>query len=188
MTAFACRFFGPVATKGHGWGYRYLHGFLGSLCLLAAGAWVDLSESDGKGRAWACLAAGTGLALAVWLPMRLYQVETFIPPYARAGAAIARSPAEVVIVDPHNLFYGPDLVRNDPFFGNNAKVMDANDLSISQIKWVCGHHKVEIFDKKDGIIEGLKTTIDVELSGLTPADQQSKRDLIRNCGPHVVFR
>jgi hypothetical protein len=30
--------------QGHGWGYRYLHGLIGSLSLLAGYGWIALSE------------------------------------------------------------------------------------------------------------------------------------------------
>ncbi len=121
--------------QGHGWGYRYLHGFLGSLCLLAAFAWIKLTEGTGevdKPRAWAAFAAATVFAVAVWLPLRLYQVHDFIRPYARSMAAIEHAPADVVIVDAAGLWYADDLVRNDPFLINGPKVMHIQFLSDAQ--------------------------------------------------------
>ena len=35
--------------QGHGWGYRYLHGFLGSLSLIAAQGWIHVTERDAAG-------------------------------------------------------------------------------------------------------------------------------------------
>ncbi len=55
-----------LAFSGHGWGYRYLHGFLGSLCLLATYAWFRLQEGIEDRRSMQALfAAALALSLAL---------------------------------------------------------------------------------------------------------------------------
>lgn len=144
--------------QGHGWGYRYVHGFLGSVALLAAAGWVRLTEgrwASAAPRAWATFAASMVFALAVWIPMRLGQVAAFTTPYARAYRAIRQSPADVVIVDPRGLWYGDDLVRNDPFLGPGPKVMKRTLLKNPQLQALCARYKVALFDRADGAAFGI---------------------------------
>jgi hypothetical protein len=103
--------------QGHGWGYRYLHGFLGSLSLLAAQGWIRLTRPDHKtsrGPALA-LASSVALSIVVVLPWHALQVRAFVTPRATAVDAIEHSGADVVVVDSTDIWYGDDLVRNDPF-------------------------------------------------------------------------
>lgn len=144
--------------QGHGWGYRYLHGFIGSLCLLAGFAWVRITPVDDpptRARAWAAMALASVIALCVWLPVRLVQVHDFIRPYARAEQAIAGSGADVVIVDPQGLWYADDLVRNDPFLQKGPKVMHRLMLSERQVEDLCARYRVAWFDRASGEAFGM---------------------------------
>jgi hypothetical protein len=136
--------------QGHGWGYRYLHGFLGSLCLLAAWAWMRttdaLSAHERRGAAVG-LALAAAFSLAVLAPLRALQARAFIAPYERAEAAIANAPADVVVVDPTGMFFASDLVRNDPYLRNSPKVVDLLILRESQIRDLCARYRVVMFDQ-----------------------------------------
>jgi hypothetical protein len=137
--------------QGHGWGYRYLHGFLGAACLLAAASWVRISASLKPEAVRAC---GLGIALAglfsvlVLVPIRAHQVRTYIRPYLEASEAIAQAQSDVVVVDATNMFFAPDLVRNDPFLRNHPKVMDLVIMRERHIRAVCAEHSVTIFDRQ----------------------------------------
>jgi hypothetical protein len=135
--------------QGHGWGYRYLHGLLGNLCLLAAFAWVRLVDPVGAGsrRAWARLGAATAFWSLVALPIRAWQVSSFVGPYATAYRAIEGAPADLVIVDPGGLWYGADLVRNEPFLTNVPKVMDIEALTPDDVRALCKTHRIAVFNK-----------------------------------------
>src|SRR5690606_1080735 len=90
--------------QGYGWGYRYLHGFLGSLSLIAAFGWIALAERDAAfGRA--ALAACTAFAL-VMLPLRAWQAHAFAHPYAELFRAVRGSGADIVILDPTDIWFG----------------------------------------------------------------------------------
>lgn len=102
-------------NQGHGWGYRYLYSVLGSATLLAASATVALAGPTG-GTVRRLVIASSVAALVVQLPLRLYQAERFVRPYAATLDHIASRPADVVIVDPHSAYYGRDLIRNDPLW------------------------------------------------------------------------
>ncbi|MFN2565745.1 MAG: hypothetical protein ABR499_12175 [Gemmatimonadaceae bacterium] len=101
-------------NQGHGWGYRYAFSVLGNAALLAASATVGLAGKGAPARRLVALSAAA--AILVQLPLRSFQAERFVRPYAATLDYIAGLPAEVVLVDPSSAYYGRDLVRNDPLF------------------------------------------------------------------------
>jgi hypothetical protein len=146
--------------QGHGWGYRYLHGLLGNLCLLAAFAWEQLvkPESATARRAWAAMGLTTAFAVLLALPTRAMQASSFIEPYAKAHDAIASLQADVVLVDPKGLWYGQDLVRNDPFPRRGPAVLDLNLLTGRQLLQLCDRYRVAIFDRSAGAALGIRAS------------------------------
>src|SRR5262249_56096284 len=84
--------------------------------------------------AWA---ARVLLSALVLLPWRGYQVHAFVKPYASAIATIARSDADVVIVDPTDIWYGEDLARNDPFLTARPKVLSLPWLAVTPPLELC---------------------------------------------------
>jgi hypothetical protein len=111
VLTFAFYFMFPQ-NQGHGWGYRYVYSVLGSATLLAASATVALGGTTGAIVRRLVIASAVA-ALVVQLPLRLFEAERFVRPYAATLDFIATRPADVVIVDPHSAYYGRDLIRND---------------------------------------------------------------------------
>lgn len=151
-----------MPSQGHGWGYRYLHGFLGGACLVAAYGWMKLTQPLDTGEqavARASFALAALFSMLVLLPWRAAQAHAFSAPYAAASRAIARTPADVVLVDPGDLFFAADLVRNDPFLRNRPKVMDLGALDEAQLGRMCSTLKVSLFARREA-----------EAFGIAPAD------------------
>ena len=172
--------------QGHGWGYRYLHGFLGSLALVAALGWVRLTEAlaePDRRAARAMLVLGCAVSVLVLLPLRALQVEAMIRPYAAATRAIDRTPAEVVLIDPTGLFYAADLVRNDPFLRNRPKRMDLGTMTDAQVRGVCALHPVALFDRREGLALGVESN-----PGGPTRRMQAIRGLLASlgCGERLV--
>lgn len=141
-----------LAYQGHGWGYRYLHGFLGSLCLLAAGGWIRLTATADAvelRRAWGTLSVLTVFAAGLAFPVRLVQVDRMIAPPARAFQLVRNAEAEVVLLDPTGMVFGVDLVRNDPFLRNTPKILDITRLRTGQVAELCRRYRVAVFDVSD---------------------------------------
>jgi hypothetical protein len=113
------------STQGHGWGYRYTYPVLGNLVLLGAVGLDAMAPALGGGTTRRLVAASVALTLAVQLPVRAWQIERYVRPFAQAHDYIAHIDAEAVIVDPTTSWYGIDLVRNDPFLRNRPKVLSA---------------------------------------------------------------
>jgi SAM-dependent methyltransferase len=173
-----------LAFQGEGWGYRYLHGFLGSLCLLAGSAWARLTpQTWPPRRAWATLTALTVFSLVVAMPIRAVQAFALIHPFAQAHAAIERAPADVVIVDPSGVWYGRDEVRNDPFLSQGPKVLSADMLTPAQAEALCARYRVAVFDRQDAPFAGVRTfdqPEDVHIGQVRAAMAA------RSCGRHVL--
>ncbi len=144
--------------QGHGWGYRYWHGLVGSICLIAAFAWgyltdsIEVSEKRGAGVVMAVCAM---VSLLVLFPVRAWQAHTFAHPYAEAYAAIRHSHAQVVLLDPAGAWYTNDLVRNDPYLRNHPLVADVENLTDAQLSELCTKYTVDIFRPADAIAFGI---------------------------------
>jgi hypothetical protein len=137
--------------QGHGWGYRYLHGSLGSLSLMAAQGWICITDRKARPSRAPALAMSLSVvvSLGVLLPWRAYQVSAFIKPYASAVAAIEHSSAKVVIVDATDILYGQDLVRNDPFLRAPQRMLSLQKLDEVRLDDLCRRYDVAIFDSTD---------------------------------------
>ncbi len=101
--------------QGHGWGYRYFHGTLSCLILLAVAGWIPLSKKIGTESARRYLGAAVAASFLVALPLRCWQVETFVRPFARSADMIHSAKTEVVAVNLLDCWYAADLIRNDPY-------------------------------------------------------------------------
>ena len=152
-------------SQGYGWGYRYLHGLLGSASLLAAAAWVRLvrpGEASAE-RGWAVLGLTSVFVALVAAPIQFAQARALIAPFARAEAAIQGArvgdaiPAGVVIVDATGVWYGLDLVRNDPFLAQGPKVVALQALTEPGVRALCGQGRVALFDRADARRYGVLT-------------------------------
>jgi hypothetical protein len=143
--------------QGHGWGYRYLHGLQGSVCILAALGWMRLRE----GRAPAQSSGATALAVLmavsvlVLLPLRAWQAQQMVHPYLLAQRAIRAIDAEVVIVNPATLWFGADLVRNDPFLRDGPVKMSALHITSARALELCRRYDVKWFMPEEAIALGV---------------------------------
>lgn len=130
--------------QGYGWGYRYLHGFIGSFALLAGFGWVGLRRSDGR-VIW--LSVLVALMTGSFLVKRAYD---YVTPYAESHRRIMSSGADVVIVDPRGGRYVTDLVRGiggDPL--GHPVVMSISRLNQAQVDRLCDRFDVVMFDYRD---------------------------------------
>lgn len=173
-----------VPYQGHGWGYRYLHGLVGSACLVAADAWTRLQAGmGGRERAAARVsfaAAALGSAL-ILVPVRAMQANGFLHPYASAEAAIRRAPTDLVLVDDSGAWFGQDFVRNDPFLRNRPIALDLNLLSESQIEALCARHSIAVFLPEDAGRFGVRRFLDPRSIRLAAPRLTRLREA--RCGP-----
>ncbi|HYD12655.1 MAG TPA: hypothetical protein VEC11_07395 [Allosphingosinicella sp.] len=165
--------------QGHGWGYRYLHGCIGSFCLLAGYGWKALADGPAAARLRGALAAGTLVSLALILPWHLRQAHDFVAPYRAAYAAIRASPAEIVLVDDAGLLFAEDLVRNAPDLSNRPKIVYVVSLPAPQLAALCRSFRVERFGVREGLAFGIPPGGEPDLARAAMLDRL-------NCGPPVA--
>jgi hypothetical protein len=166
--------------QGHGWGYRYLHGMLGSFSLIAAQGWISLTKRDApmsRGPALAFV-LNAAFSLLVLLPWHAYQAHAFVRPFASAVAAIEHSTDDVVVVDRAGIWYGEDLVRNDPFLRTTPKVLSLSRLDAAQLTRLCRRYRIAFFGRNDARRLGMLMALD------TVDENRSLRAVVRSlrCG------
>jgi hypothetical protein len=143
--------FVATPSQTHGWGYRYLHGLLGSTALVAAWGWARLTDAltpERKAAAAGALSVASIVSLLVLTPVRAWQAWNYVRPYAAAYAAVQGANADVVVVDNIGsvLFDMGTLVRNDPFLANRPKVMELPPLTDTGVRDLCATKTVLVFN------------------------------------------
>ncbi|MCW2390362.1 hypothetical protein M2336_002132 [Sphingobium sp. B1D7B] len=131
--------------QGYGWGFRYMHGQIGALCLLAGLGWRAVVPRDARyGRA--LLVAGALFALmgTLW---QARDTEHYVRGYAKTMAAIRASDADVVLVDIRGGYFMTDLVRfgADGAPGKPA-VMALQMLKATDLAALCARYDVAVMD------------------------------------------
>jgi hypothetical protein len=152
-----------VPWQGHGWGYRYLHGFLGSFALLAGYGWNRLARVASERRA--ALVLTTVATLIVALPFFTLSTRAIVTPYRVASAAIEATLAEVVLVDGSGAEFVQDVVRNQTLSAQQPKVMDLQLLTANDLRNLCARYDVRLFDQRHSAWAGIPLAITPNLSG-----------------------
>lgn len=135
-----------------GWGYRYVHGLIGSAALLSALGWVGIMTAATpleRRDWWGVAGITTAAATLVLFPIHALQMRARIAPFAHASAAIDKATSEAVVVETIGIYYGIDLVRNDPFLRNRPLVFDIGLLDMQLARELCARMSVTIFDGND---------------------------------------
>lgn len=102
--------------QGFGFGYRYAHGVLGNVALLAGYAWhclEDRREHYMPLLRWASVAS-----LALIQPLQMWSSYSALHPFAQADRRITRSGADYMILEPGNGSYVENLAFNYPDLSN----------------------------------------------------------------------
>ncbi len=119
-----------LADQQHGWGYRYAYPVLGNLALLGARGLDELREGLERRTAVLIASVSLGLTLLFQLPLRAFQVERFVRPFACASDRLAALPTDFGVIDIEASWYGRDLVRNDPFLRGGKLVASTADTTL----------------------------------------------------------
>ncbi len=83
------------------------------------------------------------------------QVESFVKPYAKAMANIKSIKAPVVVVDDLSVYYGRDLIRNDPFLRSEPIIMSIHRLTEDQLTILKDRYPVKMVGQEKLVEEGL---------------------------------
>ncbi|TXC74216.1 hypothetical protein FSZ31_05785 [Sphingorhabdus soli] len=133
--------------QGHGWGYRYLHGALGAMCLLCGAGWIELRQRGiAHARVFITLSLVT---LVTIIPLRFYHAYEFAGAFARPAFAAMESGADIAIVDNLAAPFSQDIVINDPFVRNRPVMLLASGVSPAQMAALCRDYRITTVDRRD---------------------------------------
>jgi len=108
-----------IGIGGHGWGSRHSHGVLINFALLAAGMAVGGKTIWGDARiSSSYFMVATAVGLFIILPLRSWQVHSFVGPYAKTDRYLNTIDADYIFLEMTGGYYVGDLVRNDPYLEN----------------------------------------------------------------------
>ncbi|MGF1446362.1 MAG: hypothetical protein ACFBRM_09195 [Pikeienuella sp.] len=133
-----------MPDQGHGWGYRYMHGLIGNLALLATAGWVALSQAP-EPEIRRLRAAIVLLLLVTPLPLvaqKAIGIHGFAATFQRSMDEITAMPADIVVIDDLEVNYGMDLMQNAPDFTNRPLRMRLSRLTAEQIRTLCADHSL----------------------------------------------
>ena len=112
--------------QGHGFGYRYLHGLIGNIIVLAISGWVSMGSKLPQWRMIMCRASlGTVLIL---IPLQLFFAHRFYDAYARPARQISAIDADYAIINASNAPFAADLVLNRPALDNRPIRLIAEEV------------------------------------------------------------
>ena len=121
--------------QGHGFGYRYLHGVIGNLILLAVYGWFELGARLPVWRT-ALLRATIGSAL-ILLPLQAWMAHRFYATYADISEAIARSGADYAVIGGDDAAFTLDLVINRADLSNRPIRLIAEKVDARLMRDIC---------------------------------------------------
>ena len=170
-------FVSPI--QGHGWGFRYLHPELGGLVLVATAAIMMAGKTDLRQRLLRFAALGTAFVVTLGIPLRVWQTEAFVRPFAEGQQLVAKQPAEVVILDLGGSWYAQDLIRNDPFLRDRPIILGLQTSKEELIRAACRRHSVAIISREE------LANVGIPFSNIVKADPgriEQLRNMLREEG------
>jgi hypothetical protein len=133
-----------MTAQVYGWGFRYMHGYIGSFCLLAGYGWIVMTRGQAASLKPVLFASGIALCSTGFLAWRAHE---WVAPYAASNRLIRASEADVVLVDARGGIYASDLVRNDHGQFTRPLVLSLAALDLEMLDSLCARYKVAIFDR-----------------------------------------
>ena len=153
--------------QGHGWGYRYLHPYLGSFALLAGFGYQQLAAEPGARTDGAVLLmSGATLVGAVTLPAH---TRDFVAQHLAVEQLVARQMSDFVLIDTDDLpstdgawsANAIDIVRNRPDLSNRPLRFSSRSMQPAMLEELCRRGTVATVTRADmhGIGFGLNSPV-----------------------------
>ncbi|MEQ1688983.1 MAG: hypothetical protein ABL874_10455, partial [Sphingopyxis sp.] len=156
-----------LAYQGHGFGYRYLHGLIGSCILIALHGWKQAGSAIAK---WRPLFVRTSISgLVIMLSFQAWMAHQFYAPYARASATIDASDADYAIIQSAAAPFAQDLVINRPDLSNRPIRLDSAAVSPALVARLCQNRARALF-VGNGALADIRGLFGVQASHEAAAD------------------
>lgn len=147
--------------QGHGWGYRYLHPFLGSFALLAGVGYRRLALSNPR-RTDGMFITLTLLTLFGSMPLLFARTSQFVAPHAALERKIARTNADFVLIDTEAAraldgrwaINAIDHVRNHPDLTNRPLRFSSRAVDAKAVRALCRRGTVSVVTRSDMRVVG----------------------------------
>lgn len=142
--------------QGHGWGYRYLHPYLGSFALLAGYGYQELKAIIGRS-ADGFVIGLSGVTAVVTIPLLFVAAHRFILPYATLEQLVARQSAPMVLIDTSRVATvdgrwaqnAIETVRNSPDLANHPLRIASSYVSAEQLAALCRIGRITVVSRAD---------------------------------------
>jgi len=110
--------------QGLGWGNRYFYGVLSLFFLIALHGLDSLATQIGQKRSWDFFLVGMLTTIIFQIPLRCWQTEQFIRPFAFAAKSFRNLDVDLIIYDPRTAWYSTELRRNNPTLTNRPLIVN----------------------------------------------------------------
>lgn len=155
--------------QGHGWGYRYLHPFLGSFVLLAGFGYRQLADRIGR-RADGMVLVLSGATLCLAFPWLVATTHAFVKPHLSLEYLITGQRARSVIIDTEIVpsldgrwaENAIDHVRNSADLSNAPLRFSSRNLTPGMLAWICQQGTVTAVTRADMHKRGFATNSSAE--------------------------
>jgi hypothetical protein len=145
-----------VPSQGRGWGYRYLHGYIGSFALLAGFGYRELERRIG-GQADGLVVLMSGLTAVVAIPLLFTATYRFMQPHLSMQRLIEAQSTPFVLVDDTDsdaldggwTDTARDHVRNLPDLSNRPLRFSAAKLNPALLAELCRRGPVTVITRAD---------------------------------------
>jgi len=121
--------------QGNGFGYRYLHGALGSAILLSVYGWRRRAVARAQLRS--LVIRGALMATIVGIPLQLWMANQLYAAFASVDARIATSGTDYFAVGSDDTSFAGDLVLNRADLSNRPIRLFAQALRVPLITEIC---------------------------------------------------
>ncbi len=154
--------------QGHGFGYRYLQGVIGSAILVSVEGWRRIA---GKLPGIRSLFLRTSVAGAfVVLPIQFWMGHALYAPYAQIYHRLSRDRADYVMIDPQVAPFIADVVRNEPDLSNRPIFLQALPVDAGLVAEICRQGAVVTLPEAD-----MFAAANRYFSTLPPGDSAERR-------------
>lgn len=133
-----------MTAQVYGWGFRYMHGYIGSFCLLAGYGWIAVTRDRTFTLRPILLASVVAICCTSFLA---YRAHAWVAPYAEINQLVRDSQADVVLVDARGSIYATDLARSEHGQFDRPLVLSLDALDIPRIDRICKTYKIAIVDR-----------------------------------------
>lgn len=149
-------------NQGHGWGNRYFYSYLGSFALIAVAGFHHFQQHLTRMEKRA-LASVTLAGFVIQFSMQTWEAHTVVAPFARARDYFQSRLVETVVIDTNRIWYGQDLVRNQPGLGNRPQLLFLRRFKPDSIHFLDAKNSYEIVGYPEVKSLGLTPTIRMQL-------------------------